>query len=181
MTVAAVAGAGIGVAAFVTMKSSPGTGTPSFDRTQAGDTTAGSPPASRSRPQASPGPSASSGVDPAAVAALRPRRLTVVADDGSAVTLRWALPASAKIYPLILQQGPGSAKVATPLGKEATSARVVGLDPAKGYCFRVGVVLEINTSSTIAWSPPRCMRGAIARPAGGFVASKDATRTPSTG
>ncbi|MFC7099752.1 serine/threonine-protein kinase [Nonomuraea rubra] len=51
----------------------------------------------------------------------------------------------------------------SPLSQGATSTRVAGLDPDTGYCFLVGVPLRIAESSTVAWSKPACIRGAVAR------------------
>ncbi|HEY9525162.1 MAG TPA: serine/threonine-protein kinase [Thermopolyspora sp.] len=167
MVAAAVAGAGIGVAALVAVGSgNDGAGTRALGRTAL---TSNSPAPGTREPvsSATPTTGVSRPIDPLVISALRPRRLRVVADDGVAVTLRWSLPVNAREYPLILQQAPGRAKPATPLAKAADSARVTGLDPQKGYCFRVGVVLEINSSSTIAWSSIRCVRGAIARSGAG--------------
>ncbi|TDE33424.1 hypothetical protein E1295_38160 [Nonomuraea mesophila] len=104
-------------------------------------------------------------IDERDVAALAPRGLKVTADQGALVRLRWALPAGARRYPVVLQRSPvkdGEQRI-TALAQGATSARVAGLDPDTGYCFVVGVPLRIAQSSTVAWSKPMCIRGAVAR------------------
>ncbi|GAA3098643.1 hypothetical protein [Nonomuraea salmonea] len=53
----------------------------------------------------------------------------------------------------------------TALGQGVTSAKISGLDPESGYCFLVGVPLQISEKSTVAWSKPYCIRGAVARSA----------------
>ncbi|WP_170223351.1 hypothetical protein [Nonomuraea turkmeniaca] len=49
------------------------------------------------------------------------------------------------------------------LGQGATSAHVARLGPDTGYWFPVGVPLRISERSTVAWSKPACIRGAVAR------------------
>ncbi|MGN9842395.1 protein kinase domain-containing protein [Nonomuraea sp. H19] len=99
------------------------------------------------------------------IAALKPRSVKVTADQGALVELRWALPAGARRYPVVLQRSPvkKGEQAITALGQGATSARVAGLDPDTGYCFLVGVPLRISEDSTVAWSKPTCIRGAVAR------------------
>ncbi|MBF8194124.1 hypothetical protein ITP53_52340 [Nonomuraea sp. K274] len=100
------------------------------------------------------------------VAALTPRGLKVTADQGALVELRWSLPAGARRYPVVLQRSPAKQgeQPITALTQGATSARVAGLDPRTGYCFLVGVPLAFSERSTVAWSKPTCIRGAVARP-----------------
>ncbi|MEU6998550.1 protein kinase [Nonomuraea sp. NPDC046570] len=100
------------------------------------------------------------------VASLAPRRLRAVSDRGSIVTLRWTLPAGARDYPLVLQREPADGQRLTTLESGATSAKVLGLKPGTGYCFLVGVPLRISEKSTVAWSKPHCVRGAVAEGAG---------------
>ncbi|WP_431898752.1 protein kinase domain-containing protein [Nonomuraea sp. bgisy101] len=95
--------------------------------------------------------------------ALAPRGLRMVADRGAVVTLRWTLPADARRYPLILQREPADGQQLASLQAGDTTARVVGLDPDTGYCFLVGAALEISQKSTVAWSKPYCIRGAVTR------------------
>ncbi|MGP3965530.1 protein kinase domain-containing protein [Nonomuraea sp. 3N208] len=103
-------------------------------------------------------------IDRQDIAALTPRNVKVTADQGALVELRWALPAGARRYPVVLQRSPvgkGEQPI-TALGQGTTSARVAGLDPDTGYCFLVGVPLRISERSTVAWSKPTCIRGAVA-------------------
>ncbi|MFE3449547.1 protein kinase [Nonomuraea sp. NPDC059194] len=95
--------------------------------------------------------------------ALAPRGLRMVSDRGAVVTLRWTLPANARRYPLILQREPADGQQLISLKPGDTTARVVGLDPETGYCFLVGAALEISQKSTVVWSKPYCIRGAVAR------------------
>ncbi|WP_431911945.1 protein kinase domain-containing protein [Nonomuraea jabiensis] len=104
-------------------------------------------------------------IDKRSVAALTPRGLKVTADQGALVELKWTLPAGARRYPVVLQRSPikKGEQAVTALGQGATATRVAGLDPDSGYCFLVGVPLRISESSTVAWSKPTCIRGAVAR------------------
>ncbi|GAA4955494.1 serine/threonine protein kinase [Nonomuraea thailandensis] len=99
------------------------------------------------------------------VAALAPRQVKVTADQGALVELRWSLPAGAREYPVVVQRSPveQGEQAITPLSQGTTSARVAGLDPDSGYCFLVGVPLRISETTTVAWSKPACIRGAVAR------------------
>ncbi|MFB4264804.1 protein kinase [Nonomuraea sp. GTA35] len=99
------------------------------------------------------------------VAALAPRQVKVTADQGELVELRWSLPAGARDYPVVVQRSPveKGGQAITPLSQGATSTRLAGLDPDSGYCFLVGVPLRISETSTVAWSKPACIRGAVAR------------------
>ncbi|NRQ38375.1 serine/threonine protein kinase [Nonomuraea sp. NN258] len=122
------------------------------------------------RPESGPPTPVATGSTPAPtigkrdIVALTPGRPRLAADRGALVELRWTLPARAKRYPLVLQRSPveQGGQPLTPLPAGATSARVAGLDPAAGYCFLVGVPLSIAESSTVAWSRPLCIRGAVA-------------------
>ncbi|WP_219463194.1 serine/threonine-protein kinase [Nonomuraea rhizosphaerae] len=103
-------------------------------------------------------------IDNDALAALAPRK--VRADDqGTLVELRWALPAAAARYPVVVQRSPvkQNEQAITALEPGATSTRVAGLDPDIGYCFVVGVPLQISQASKVAWSKPVCVRGAVAK------------------
>ncbi|MEV5889281.1 serine/threonine-protein kinase [Nonomuraea fuscirosea] len=104
-------------------------------------------------------------IDKREVAALAPRQVKAAADQGALVELRWTLPAGARDYPVVLQRSPikEGEQAITALSTGATSARVAGLDPNRGYCFLVGVPLRISENSTVAWSAPYCIRGARAR------------------
>ncbi|MEV0613014.1 protein kinase [Nonomuraea sp. NPDC050404] len=105
-------------------------------------------------------------IDKQDVAALSPRQVKVTADQGQLVELRWSLPAASRTYPVVLQRSPaeGGNPTITALGQGTTTTRVAGLDPDSGYCFLVGVPLEISQKSTVAWSKPTCIRGAVAKP-----------------
>lgn len=97
------------------------------------------------------------------IIAMTPRRLRVTADRGSLVELQWTLPAAARRYPVVLQRSPAEdGGPLTALGQGATRAKVAGLDAGTGYCFVVGVPLNIAEKSTVAWSKPACVRGATA-------------------
>ncbi|TDD09141.1 serine/threonine-protein kinase [Nonomuraea diastatica] len=124
------------------------------------------PPRTTTQPPASQqGTGEPEPIDERDVAALAPRALKVTADQGALVKLRWALPSGARRYPVVLQRSPvkeGEQRI-TALAQGATSTRVAGLDPDTGYCFVVGVPLRISESSTVAWSKPMCIRGAVAR------------------
>ncbi|NUT09570.1 MAG: fibronectin type III domain-containing protein [Nonomuraea sp.] len=101
-------------------------------------------------------------VDAKALDALRPRRVAVVADNGVTVQLRWTLPAYARSYPVVVQRAPAEDGPAlTALEQGATSTRLSGLTKDVGYCFQVGVALQISEESKVAWSKPACIRGAI--------------------
>ncbi|MEV1175694.1 protein kinase [Nonomuraea sp. NPDC049784] len=103
-------------------------------------------------------------IDKKSIAALTPRGLKAK-DQGTLVELRWTLPAGAGRYPVVLQRSPvkkGEHPI-TALGQGATATRVAGLDPGTGYCFLVGVPLQISENSTVAWSKPACIRGAVVR------------------
>ncbi|WP_336205540.1 serine/threonine-protein kinase [Nonomuraea sp. LPB2021202275-12-8] len=102
------------------------------------------------------------------IAALAPRRVRVAADQGTLVELRWTLPVQARRYPVVVQRSPvePGEQPLIPLEAGSTSARVAGLDPDLGYCFVVGVPLEIAESSTLAWSKPVCVRGAVPKKTG---------------
>ncbi|GAA3466757.1 serine/threonine-protein kinase [Nonomuraea roseola] len=102
-------------------------------------------------------------ISKSALAALAPRRLRVVSDKGAAVTVQWTLPAKTRRYPLVLQREPADGQQLMTMEAGATSARVLGLDPDTGYCFLVGAALEISQKSTVAWSKPHCIRGAVSR------------------
>ncbi|MFI6732735.1 protein kinase [Nonomuraea sp. NPDC050451] len=112
-----------------------------------------------------PGTQDTEPIDKQSVAALAPRGLKVTADQGALVELKWTLPASARRYPVVLQRSPikKGEQAITALGQGTTATRVAGLDPGSGYCFLVGVPLRISESSTVAWSKPTCIRGAVAR------------------
>ncbi|NBE99162.1 MULTISPECIES: serine/threonine-protein kinase [unclassified Nonomuraea] len=125
-----------------------------------------SPPRTTTQPPASQqGTGDPAPIDERDVAALAPRGLKMTADQGALVRLRWTLPAGARRHPVVLQRSPvkdGEQRI-TALAQGATSARVAGLDPGTGYCFVVGVPLRISESSTVVWSKPMCIRGAVAR------------------
>ncbi|MFD1547827.1 serine/threonine-protein kinase [Nonomuraea guangzhouensis] len=100
-----------------------------------------------------------------ALAALAPRRVQVVADRSTLVELRWALPKESARYPVVVQRSPAKQgeQAITALQPGTTSTRVAGLDPDTGYCFLVGVPLQISKTSKVAWSKPVCVRGAVAK------------------
>ncbi|WP_322777941.1 protein kinase domain-containing protein [Frankia sp. Cas4] len=93
--------------------------------------------------------------------AARPN-ITDATDMGTVVTLRWrngSRPAN-----LVVQTAApaGSPQVPVqPLPPGAAVTEIPDLDPARGYCFRVGAVLAV---SSYAWSDYRCIRGATPPP-----------------
>ncbi|MFG1943085.1 protein kinase [Nonomuraea sp. NPDC048826] len=95
-------------------------------------------------------------------AALAPTRVKVTADRGTLVQLEWQLPVGARHHPLVVQRAPveEGEQALTPLDAGTTSTRVAGLKPGTGYCFLVGVPVEISANSKVAWSKPVCIRGA---------------------
>jgi hypothetical protein len=115
---------------------------------------------------AAPGPTVGQGTPPASQDALRPTGLAVTIDAGASVTLRWALAPGSEKYNLFVQvvpQDPG--RTADIIGVGRTSYTVTGLNPATGYCFRVGPILGLGTggqAGTVAWSQSVCIRGAAA-------------------
>lgn len=148
--VAAVATGGTAAAVYLSLQQNPTT-TP---RTDPGRQTSQSQQPQDTAP-----------IDRQDVAALAPRNVKVTADQGALVELRWTLPANARDYPVVLQRSPvekGEQPI-TALGQGATTTRVAGLDPDTGYCFLVGVPLRISERSTVAWSKPACIRGAVVR------------------
>ncbi len=74
------------------------------------------------------------------------------------VTLRWrngSRPANLVVQtaaPADSRQVP-----VQPLSAGAAVTEIPDLDPARGYCFRVGAVLAVGS---YAWSDYRCIRGA---------------------
>lgn len=146
LAVAAVVILGTGTAVYLSQRQSTPTATPKISQTPQKDHQSSQP------------------IDQAAIAALAPQKVKVVSDNGPSVTLKWTLPAEARRYPVVLQREPHeeTAPRITALKAGATSTRVLGLDRELGYCFIVGVALRITESSTIAWSKPTCIRGAVA-------------------
>ncbi|MEV4356556.1 protein kinase [Nonomuraea sp. NPDC049625] len=96
-------------------------------------------------------------VDPAAVAAYRPKSLKVVSDNGATVTLAWKAVRRSG-YPVVIQQAPGNRLV--PAASGSNTYTLGGLDPVTGYCFKVGTVVAIGQPSSVAWSSALCIRGA---------------------
>ncbi|MEV4017828.1 protein kinase [Nonomuraea angiospora] len=103
-------------------------------------------------------------VDPAAVAAYRPKSLKVVSDNGTTVTLAWKAVRKSG-YPMVIQQAPGNRLVSAASGSNTYT--LGGLDPATGYCFKVGTVVTLGQPSSVAWSSALCIRGAAETSPGG--------------
>jgi hypothetical protein len=109
---------------------------------------------------ASPGPTLTT-LDPG-VAALAPFGLTVVNDGGISIGLRWQLVPATVDDPMVLEQTGGTgvpAQYGPPSG--TTTYTVTGLNPRSGYCFRVGVVLQVPRAAAAAspiWSGAACVR-----------------------
>ncbi|MGP3928983.1 protein kinase domain-containing protein [Nonomuraea sp. KM88] len=110
----------------------------------------------RSRPATSP-PADRPVTDPKDAARYRPKSLKVVADNGTTVTLAWRAVRKSG-YPTVVQQAPGD-RLMSATG-DAGTYTVGGLDPATGYCFKVGAVVALGQPSSVAWSPALCIRGA---------------------
>ncbi|MEV4805167.1 protein kinase [Nonomuraea sp. NPDC049421] len=141
--VAVVAAGGTALAVFLSQQDKPATTNPTAAATERQD----------------PG-----GQDASAYA---PRQLKLTADRGALIELKWTLPAAARGYPVVIQRSPveRGRQPITALGQGVTSAKISGLDPESGYCFLVGVPVQISEKSTVAWSKPYCIRGAVARSA----------------
>ncbi|MBB5778867.1 protein kinase domain-containing protein [Nonomuraea jabiensis] len=124
-------------------------------------------PPSEPRPQTSmpsEPPARRQTVDPAAVAAYRPKSLKVVSDNGTTVTLAWKAVRKSG-YPVVIQQAPGNRLVSAASGSNTYT--LGGLDPATGYCFKVGAVVTLGQPSSVAWSSALCIRGAAETSPGG--------------
>ncbi|MFI6740020.1 protein kinase [Nonomuraea sp. NPDC050451] len=125
-------------------------------------------PPGESQPQtrkpSEPPPPRRQTVDPAAVAAYRPKSLKVVSDNGTTVTLAWKAVRKSG-YPVVIQQAPGNRLVPAASGRNTHT--LGGLDPVTGYCFKVGTVVALGQPSSVAWSPALCIRGAAETSPGG--------------
>ncbi|MFI6292494.1 protein kinase [Nonomuraea sp. NPDC050790] len=139
VTVAAVAVAGTGLAVYLSQR--PPDTVPTAGRTQLKQ------------------PSTPT-VDRKSIDALRPRQVKVTRDQGVAVTLTWRLPSGAREYPIVVQREPTDDEPLLPLPAGTTSTRLTGLTKGVGYCFLVGVPLQISQKTSVAWSKPTCIRGA---------------------
>jgi serine/threonine protein kinase len=89
-----------------------------------------------------------------------------VVDNGVAARLQWSLAAGADVYPVLVQVAPtaGSSQL-IPLPGGTTGYTATGLSKSGGYCFLVGLLLQLGTKNQPAvevWSSPTCIRGAIA-------------------
>ncbi|MFI7125046.1 protein kinase [Nonomuraea sp. NPDC050153] len=133
------------------------TGQPTGRRTPPGET----PPQT---PRPSEQPARRQTVDPATVAAYRPKSLKVVSDNGTTVTLAWKAVRKSG-YPVVIQQAPGNRLVPTASG--GNTYTLGGLDPVTGYCFKVGAVIALGQPSSVAWSSSLCIRGASETSPGG--------------
>ncbi|MCO6011659.1 serine/threonine protein kinase [Actinoallomurus purpureus] len=153
---AVVAGAGVGIGGFLVLS-------------RAGDDAKKekpSPVVSSTAPQTT-GSSSSAAVPLEVKRAATPRDLRTV-DKGQIVGLRWRL-AKGNDYPIWVQQSDGSGTQTAPqaLPPHSTTVTMSGLDARKGYCFTVGALVALGQSdgqaATIAWSKPKCIRGATAQ------------------
>lgn len=88
----------------------------------------------------------------ALAARLAPRDVEVVNEQPTTATLRWVDPNNG-LYPFVIKVSDGS--VRTTMGDSQTV--VVGLDPARGYCFVVGAVYGVG--GQVANAAPVCIRG----------------------
>ncbi|SDH49059.1 serine/threonine-protein kinase [Nonomuraea jiangxiensis] len=154
LAVATVVLGGAALAIFLSVRQDPADPVAEPRQTQQQQTEQQQPPAENEQP-----------IDQQEVAALAPRGVQVTSDQGALVELRWTLPAGARRYPVVLQRSPieQDENPITALAQGTTTTRVAGLDPGTGYCFLVGVPLSFSENSTVAWSKPACIRGAVAR------------------
>ncbi|WP_322760015.1 serine/threonine-protein kinase [Frankia sp. Cr2] len=114
----------------------------------------------RPNPTSSPSPTLLSTPAPITSADLQAARPSTpdVTDMGTVITLRWrngSRPANLVVQtaaPADSRQVP-----VQPLSAGAAVTEIPDLDPARGYCFRVGAVLAVGS---YAWSDYRCIRGA---------------------
>jgi serine/threonine protein kinase len=119
----------------------------------------------RAPPVPSPSVTSSRPVPEAILRAARPSHLKVVANGTSAV-LTWH-PGPGR-YPLAVERtAAGAPPVLQPVSGPGgtTTTTITGLDRGRGYCFQVGAVVRLGNPSTVAWSPPACIRGATPAPA----------------
>ncbi|MEV5706036.1 serine/threonine-protein kinase [Actinoallomurus sp. NPDC052274] len=147
-----VGGAAIGIGGFLVL-GKVGGGTK--------DTPTAKPTPTASRTSASPTPVA---VPSQVMIAATPWGLRAV-DKGQIVVLHWKI-AKNNNYPIWVQQSDGSGEQTPPqpLAPRSTTVNLSGLDAQRGYCFSVGALVAIGQSdgqaAAIAWSKPKCIRGA---------------------
>ncbi|MCW2948322.1 MAG: hypothetical protein JWR24_5039 [Actinoallomurus sp.] len=115
---------------------------------------------------AAPTRSSAPAVPAGVIRAATPRNLRAAAK-GPLVVLRWKL-ARGNDYPIWVQQADETAsQPPQALPKRTLNTTISGLDPAKGYCFKVGSMVALGQSdgqsATIAWSRAACVRGATAQ------------------
>ncbi len=107
-------------------------------------------------------------ISPAQLAAAQPSAVTVT-DQGTSAGLHWTLAPGTTRASVVIWQGSsrGEAKFDYGADPGGTSYTVTGLDPAAGYCFKVGVIVGFaDGKAQVAYSdPPTCIRGAVASPA----------------
>ncbi|SEF80026.1 Serine/threonine protein kinase [Nonomuraea solani] len=131
------------------------------DQNPADQTPAEQPDQAQSEPSAGPAtspPPLQRTADPAVVAAYRPKSLKVVSDNGTTVTLSWKAVRKSD-YPVVIQQAPGDRLMSATTGG-GNSYTIGNLNPATGYCFKVGSVVSLGQPSSVAWSSALCIRGA---------------------
>jgi serine/threonine-protein kinase PknK len=121
------------------------------------------PPVTSAAAQSTTPPAAP--VPPAVIRAATPRGLRAVAK-GPLVALRWRL-ARGNDYPIFVEQADVTgAQPPQALPKRTSHTTITGLDPTKGYCFKVGSMVALGQANgqpaTIAWSKAACIRGAKA-------------------
>jgi serine/threonine protein kinase len=121
---------------------------------------------SAAAPTSSAGPIGATALTQSDVDRLKPSDLTVAVDGGTSVVLRWTLAPGTESDNLLVRvdpQDPGAQPIVAPPG--ATTYSVTGLNPANGYCFRVGPILMVagaGQTGTLALAGPVCIRGAVA-------------------
>jgi serine/threonine-protein kinase PknK len=152
---AVVLGAGVGVGGFLLLGSTR-------EGKKGAPSSAPSPTAPRTT-----GSSSAAAVPPQVMRAAEPRSLRAL-DKGQIVVLRWKL-AKNNDYPIWVQQSDGSGTQTPPqaLPPHSTTMTLSGLDARRGYCFTVGAMVAMGQSdgqaATVAWSKPKCIRGATAQ------------------
>lgn len=82
-----------------------------------------------------------------------------VTEVDDAVQVSWDDTAGGQ-FPYVIQQAPADGTGLIPVDPGATSIVLSNLDSESGYCFTVGVVVEVGDPSTVLWSDPACIRGA---------------------
>ena len=148
---AVLAGTGIGVGGLLLLRKGDDKNTPQ-------------PPAI-SRASTAPAARSAPAIPVGVIRVARPRSVRAFAK-GTLVSLRWRL-AKGNDYPIMVQQADETgSQPPQALPKGTLHTTISGLNPAKGYCFKVGSIVALGQTNgqaaTIAWSRAVCIRGATA-------------------